>query len=196
MGWQLQGANSQLKSGWRTDSVLAMKSVRVLAAGAAIAAASAMTGAAVAAQPNSLRPGVFSFPVLASSDPVITFDIVRVRGGHEVSKGGREVVGWVRLTCTSSSAPPAGIAANEPILLRIPGNLPIAGHRSFGYSGPATVHPIGDSATTATTHVVLKARFTGRATTRTAAYPTGFKGSFSSGACAASPPMTFSFPYL
>lgn len=164
--------------------------------GAVIAAASPMTGAAVAAQPNSLRPGVFSFPVVAPPDPLITFDIVRVRGEHAVSKGGREVVAWVRLTCNSSLAPPAGIAANEPILLRIPGNLTIAGQRSFGYSGPASVHPIGDSATTATTDVVLKARFTGRTTTRTAAYPTGFKGSFASGACAASPPMTFSFPYL
>lgn len=155
-----------------------------------------MAGVAAGAQPSALRPEVFTFPAVPAPNPVITFDVVRVRRGHEVFKGGREVVAWVKLTCTSSSVSPAGIPADQPILVRIPGNLAIAGHRRFGYSGPATIYPIGDSATTATTNVVLNARFIGRATTGTAAYPTGFRGSFASSACASSSPLTFFFPYV
>lgn len=173
-----------------------MKRIRVLALGAVIAAAAATTGVATAAQPKRLRPGIFTFPAVPAPNPLISFDVIRVRRGHQVSKGGREVVAWVKLTCTSSSAPPAGIPANQLILLRIPGNLTIAGHRSFGYTGAATIHPLGDAAATANTNVVLKARFVGRATTRTASYPTGFRGSFTSSACASSSPITFSFPYL
>jgi hypothetical protein len=173
-----------------------MSSLKVLAVGAVIAAVGAISGVAVAAQPKSLRVGELSFPATPTSNPLITFNVVRIGGGHAVSKGGREVVAWVKLTCTSSPTPPAGIAANQPILLRIPGDLTIAGHRRFGYTGPATVYPIGADPATAKTDVVLKARFVGRATTRTAAYPTGFQGSFASSACAPSSLITFSFPYL
>lgn len=71
----------------------------------------------------------------------------------------------------------------------------ILGHRGFVYAGSATIYPLGNYTTTATTDLVLKARFVGVARTRTATYPTGFTGSFASRACASSP-ITFSFDHL
>lgn len=157
--------------------------MRVSAVGAVIAAVGAISGVALAAQPNRLRVGIFSFSGSTPANPLINFDVVRIRGGHEVYKGGQQVVAYATVTCESSLAPPAGIPANHAILLRIPGNLTIVGHRSFGYSGPTTIYPIGHYTATAKTELVLKARFVGVARTRTATYPTGFKGSF--GACQA-----------
>jgi hypothetical protein len=163
---------------------------------AVIAATGAISGVAHAAQPNRLHEGVFSFTTAPAFNPTLTFDIVRWRGWHEVSKGGRQVVSWAKVSCTSGSAPPAGIPANHSMLLRIPGNLAILGHRSFGYSGPATVYPIGDSNATVSTELVLQARFVGVARTRTATYPTGFEGLITSSACASGSPVAFSFDHL
>lgn len=161
---------------------------------AVIAMTGAISGVAYAAQPNVLREGSFSFTSGASLNPTITFDVVRWRGWHEVYKGGRQLVSWVQVSCTSGPAPPAGIPANHAILLRIPGNHAIVGHRSFGYSGQVTIYPIDNSNATTSTELVLKARFIGVARTRTATYPTGFTGSFTSSAC--SSPVAFSFDHL
>lgn len=160
----------------------------------------AVSAFAQAAQPNRLRVGHFSWDAAApfdpSSGPRISFDIVGWRDGHAVNRGGRQVVADLYVGCTSSPASPSGIPANHPIVLRLHRmNLEIVGHRSFSYSGPATIYPIGNYAATAPTQLVVHARFAGVARTRTATYPTGFSGSFSSSACARST-ITFAYHQL
>jgi hypothetical protein len=44
----------------------------------------AISGVAHAAQPNRLREGLYSYTSGASLNPIITFDVVRWRGRHEV----------------------------------------------------------------------------------------------------------------
>lgn len=54
---------------------------------------------ALAAQPNRLRVGDFSLPAVATPNPLISFDVVRFRGRHEVTTGGgREVVARAHVT--------------------------------------------------------------------------------------------------
>lgn len=166
-----------------------MKGLKVSAVVAVIAGVGAISGVAHAAQPNELRSQLYSYSGGPSPGPLIAFDVLKIKGGRAVAVN-------ANMTCKSGPAPPAGIPANHPIVLRILQSMTIVGHRRLGYSGPATIYPIGSYAATAPTELVLKARFVGVARTRTATYPTGFKGSFASSACASSSPITFSFPHL
>jgi hypothetical protein len=180
-----------------------MRWLRLLLVSAIVSATAGITSSAQASQPDTLRDGIFEFSPGPSSNPAfgprISVDIVRWRDGHGVHRGGHQLVSNVSVSCTSSATPPTGIPADHQIVLRIPGNLEIVGHRSFHYAGPATIYPMGSFTATATatttTQLVLNARFVGVARTRTATYPTGFKGSFSSSACARST-IAFSYHHL
>jgi hypothetical protein len=91
---------------------------------------------------------------------------------------------------------PAGLPAGSAIVLRIPGHVAILRHRSFAYSGPGTIYPIGNYVTTAPTTVALTFRFSGATRSRRLIYPTGVRGSFASSACAPTSVLSFSYPYL
>ena len=170
------------------DTVLAVKGLRVSAVVAVIVAIGAIPGVANATRPARLMPGLYSYPGGPQGSALVAFVVVKKRG--------REVVRNAVVACKSGSAPPAGIPSNYTLFLRIPRSVTITGRRTFAYSGPATIFPVGAIETSPPTTLVLEGRFVGVSRTRTAEYPTGFRGSFASSACASSSPVSFSFPFL
>ncbi len=172
-----------------------VKGVRFSAVVVVIAVTGAITGVAHAARAvhtAKLGRQLYSFPG-GPGAALLSFTIERDRPFSR-DPNRPEVARHVTLACVTGSTPPAGIPADQAIVLTVPGEAPVIGRRSFAYSGPATASAIGSSGTAAPTTVVFRLAFTGRVRSRNLVYPTGVKGSFTSGACRA--PVDFSFPNL
>lgn len=124
------------------NSAMFLRICRILACAIGVlafpsmACANSVPRVAQAARPARLMPGLYSYPGGPPPNPLITFDVLKI-------KGGREVAADALVTCKSRWATRAGIPANHPLVLRIPHSLPIIGHRTFTYSGLVRVFRSG-----------------------------------------------------